>query len=441
MVLGRAHRATGGTLTSVIVLALDTSTPSVTAGVCRLVRVDGDDRGGGGGRAEVTTLASRVTVDGRAHAELLTPHVVECLADAGLSAADLDAVVVGIGPGPFTGLRVGMATAASFADALGVPVHGVCALDALAARVRAEGADGSLVVVTDARRREAYSAAYDRSGTRTSGPSVGPAATIALDAVSHVAGDPLRIAELTGPVPPRFGHATAPDPAGLVTVAADDLLVGVTPAPLEPLYLRRPDAVPPKKVERSRALHCAESNPAMDLVTYGPLVADDAMRCAELELALFAGDGPWSAAAFLSEIGSRHTTCISARVGDQLVGYAVLAALGPDGDREFEVHTIGVEPDRQGRGVGRTLLRALLDVADAEDAPVVLDVRTDNVPARTLYEAHGFEVVGLRPRYYRPSMADAYLMTRPAKTTLAKAATTATRPAGESGAAGEGSAS
>jgi ribosomal-protein-alanine N-acetyltransferase len=155
--------------------------------------------------------------------------------------------------------------------------------------------------------------------------------------------------------------------------------------------------------------------PAPDAVVHGSLTADDAMRCAELEKVLFAGDGPWSAIAFLSEIAAPHTTCIAARVGDRLVGYAVLAALGGPGDREFEVHTIGVDPQYQGRGIGRAMLRRLLAPADAEGAPVVLDVRTDNVPARSLYEAHGFEVAGVRPRYYRPSMADAYLMIRPGR--------------------------
>lgn len=150
-------------------------------------------------------------------------------------------------------------------------------------------------------------------------------------------------------------------------------------------------------------------------VVHDHLVADDAMRCADLERVLFPADGPWSARAFLSEIGSRHTLCLAARVDDVLVGYAVLAVLGPEGDREYEVHTIGVDPAHQGRGIGRALLERMLAVADADAAPVVLDVRTDNVPARTLYEAHGFEVVGLRPRYYRPSMADAHLMVRPAR--------------------------
>lgn len=147
-------------------------------------------------------------------------------------------------------------------------------------------------------------------------------------------------------------------------------------------------------------------------VVYDALTADDAMECAALDLVLFGADGPWSAASFLSEIGSRHNRCFAARVNGELVGYAVLAALGIGSDREFEVHTIGVSAASQGLGIGRMLLRQMLDVVDAEGAPLLLDVRTDNMPARTMYESHGFEIVGLRPRYYRPSNADAYLMKR-----------------------------
>ena len=235
-----------------LVLAVDTSTPAVTAGVCRLVdTADGPS---------VTALASRVTVDARAHAELLTPHILDCLAEAGLAPPALDAVVVGTGPGPFTGLRVGMVTAAAFADAIGRPVYGVCSLDALAARARAAGADGDLVVVTDARRREAYHARYSPDGSRVAGPSVGPAALIGVDGDPRPVGDPDRIAELAAAAPgalpahPAAVEVTAPDPAGLVTVAAAELLAGAAPAALEPLYLRRPDAVPPRRVEPSSAL-------------------------------------------------------------------------------------------------------------------------------------------------------------------------------------------
>ncbi|HYZ07958.1 MAG TPA: tRNA (adenosine(37)-N6)-threonylcarbamoyltransferase complex dimerization subunit type 1 TsaB, partial [Pseudonocardiaceae bacterium] len=131
-----------------LVLALDTATPAVTAGVLRL-RVAGPPE----------LLASRVTRGARAHGELLTPSVRAVLAEAGVRTVDLDAVVCGAGPGPFTGLRVGMVTAAALADGLGVPVHPVCSLDAIA-----QEAGGPVLVATDARRREVYWARYDASG-------------------------------------------------------------------------------------------------------------------------------------------------------------------------------------------------------------------------------------------------------------------------------------
>ena len=234
-----------------LVLALDTATPTVTVGLCSLAP---------GG--QVTEVASRSTVDARAHAELLTPHLLECLGEAGLGPDAVEAVVVGIGPGPFTGLRVGMATAAAFADALGVAVHGVCTLDAIAVRARTAGYDGDLLVVTDARRREAYHGRYDRAGTRIAGPAVGPAAAVDTDGVRSVVGDAVRVAELD-PAPGRVVDTgiCAPDPVSLVTVAASALSARTPPEPLEPLYLRRPDAVVPRPRPLSPALRASGGDP------------------------------------------------------------------------------------------------------------------------------------------------------------------------------------
>jgi len=188
---------------STLILAIDTATPAVTAGI---VKLDG-----------VEVLAERVTVDARAHAEQLTPNVLGALADAGLTVDGLGAVVVGYGPGPFTGLRVGMATAAAYGHALGIAVYGVCSLDAI-------GIDtaGDALVVTDARRREVYWARY-RDGVRVDGP-----------AVSSPADVPGADEALTLP-------AVYPTAAGLVRAVED---WNAEPAPLIPLYLRRPDAKP-----------------------------------------------------------------------------------------------------------------------------------------------------------------------------------------------------
>jgi tRNA threonylcarbamoyl adenosine modification protein YeaZ len=201
-----------------LVLAVDTATPAVTAGV---VLVDDDG---------IRTLAEQVTVDPRAHAERLTPNIVAALADAAIAVEQLDAVVVGCGPGPFTGLRVGMATAAAFGHALGVPVHGVCSLDAIAA-----GTTGDVLVVTDARRREVYWARY-RDAVRVDGPAVNTAADVPAGAEA-VAGavDQAALFDL-----PRLAPVY-PTAAGLVAVVAD---WENDPEPLVPLYLRRPDAKP-----------------------------------------------------------------------------------------------------------------------------------------------------------------------------------------------------
>ena len=169
-----------------LVLALDTSTPTVTAGVVELRRphelIAGPTATGGatGGAAiePVRSLAEHTVTDAFAHAERLVPLARAALAEAGRTFADLDAVVVGLGPGPFTGLRVGIATAAALGDGLGIPVHGVPSHDAMA---RATGATApDLLVVTDARRREVYLSAYDGRGRRLLGPLVAAPALPAL---------------------------------------------------------------------------------------------------------------------------------------------------------------------------------------------------------------------------------------------------------------------
>ena len=143
-----------------------------------------------------------------------------------------------------------------------------------------------------------------------------------------------------------------------------------------------------------------------------PLVRSDATRCAELEAVLFNGDDPWPEVAFVRELAVPHNRYVGARVDDLLVGYAGIARLGRTPPFEYEIHTIGVDPDYQGRGIGRRMMTDLLDFA-GPDGVVFLEVRTDNEPAIALYESLGFVRVGLRKRYYRAG-ADAYTMKREA---------------------------
>jgi tRNA threonylcarbamoyl adenosine modification protein YeaZ len=216
---------------TVLVLVVDSATPAVTAALAE-VRPDG-----------VRVLAQRCTVDARAHGELLAPHITAALAEAAVHPGALGAVVAGLGPGPFTGLRVGLVTAATLGHALSIPTYGVCSLDALGHTAAPE----RVVVATDARRREVYWAAYD-GGKPLTEPAVDAPATVAeraadMDVVAAVGEGAHRYADTLGlPVrdEPRY-----PPPAALAALAAERVLTGAPGERLHPLYLRRPDAVEP----------------------------------------------------------------------------------------------------------------------------------------------------------------------------------------------------
>jgi tRNA threonylcarbamoyl adenosine modification protein YeaZ len=210
----------------VLVLALDTSTPAVTAALGEVT-----DSGMKG-------IAERRTVDPRAHGERLAPQVQLVLDDAGVRPRELAAIVAGVGPGPFTGLRVGLATAAAMGQALGIPTYGICSLDALG---RAAG-PGRVLVATDARRREVYFATY-ADGVRVTGPEVAKPAEILVEADRAVGEGALKYSEIFGiPIDDRLLY---PSGEALIALAAEQVRRQAPGDPLTPLYLRRPDAVEP----------------------------------------------------------------------------------------------------------------------------------------------------------------------------------------------------
>ena len=228
-----------------LLLALDTATATATAALHDGERV----------------LASARAPEPRRHAEGLVPAVREVLDAAGRSRADVTAVAVGVGPGAFTGLRVGLVSALALGEALGVPVHGVCSLDAVAAAALATGEVGAgeeFVVALDARRREVHSARYGGSPLRRlEGPAVGPAADVRREGVRVVGGG----AELyPAALGPRPGRQEGPGPLDVdaahlaaVAVAALAGTGGWELLPPAPLYLRRPDAVEPGARKRVSA--------------------------------------------------------------------------------------------------------------------------------------------------------------------------------------------
>lgn len=263
-----------------IILGIDTATSATTVAV---------------GRSGATV--SRRTVDPHGHVESLAPMIAEVLDESNLSPADIDVVACGVGPGPFTGLRVGISTAIAMATTLNRPVVGVCTHDVIARATlaqpstSAEGGDGELVegvlVATTARRAETFVSTYDRNGVRSSGPiavSNDDAREWILSDQHIVSGDAVpRL--LDGGAPISWG-VTFPDASDLIAIVqerhesgegwpgADLAVAELDPAtargdstaqvlldrarrgrvllPPRPLYLRAPDAVarPPQSVEQ-----------------------------------------------------------------------------------------------------------------------------------------------------------------------------------------------
>ena len=220
-----------------LLLAFDTATPAVTAAI-------GESAPDGA----FTLRAGASSVDARRHGELLSPTVQRLTEEAGITLADLDAVAVGIGPGPYTGLRVGLATAHALADALGIPCHGVTTLDALAF---ATGRTEPFLAMTDARRKEVFWARYDDRLTRVGEVQVAKPAELDTGGLPLVGGGARMYAEVlgAGAGDPEPLH---PDAAAMAELVLLRLSQGVKLPEPQPLYLRRPDAVEPGTPKKVR---------------------------------------------------------------------------------------------------------------------------------------------------------------------------------------------
>lgn len=272
-----------------LLLALDTATAASTVAV-------------GDGSAEPAELTEVV---GNRHAERTAAQIAQVLSEAGTTASQLDLIVVGIGPGPYTSTRAGVVLARSFGLALGIPVVGYCTLDVIAAEVSGVAADGShpaatagregFGVATDARRKEIYWASYSAAGIRETGPRVGrpdsvldppgvprgwagngldrfpeieeeqgivrlaprfPSAAVLIDCVRRILEDGDGPSESLARPMARLGAADALAQLGGLDDRHGDGGVARIPAgallPAVPAYLRRPDARPPTLAGASR---------------------------------------------------------------------------------------------------------------------------------------------------------------------------------------------
>ena len=400
-----------------LVLAIDTSTDMLACAVAEVVR--------GEAPAAVRVLASGDHLCRRHANEELVTTCGEVLAQAGLTMADVDAVLVGRGPGSFTGVRIGIATAKGLACGLGCPLFGASTLDAVAWGAWRAGVRGLVGVVGDAMRREVYPGLYSVGDE-------GPVRLFDVEAVSKVpeaiaawagrsdageivlAGDGLKKyrAQYEAAGFSRFVEEGAwhPKGEGLARAFAAEVAAGVVtqsgdPALVLPVYTRLSDA------EENEAKRLGLAEPATAAITgcddaladrhlqLRPMSVNDVAAVAALEQVVFAPSHhtPWSEQAFADDLAEPGHIWWVAHDEGELIGYAGGVFAGG----EVQVSNVAVAEGRRREGIaGRLLARVTYDGQMLGATTSSLEVDVDNEGARALYGRLGYREVGRRPNYY-----------------------------------------
>ncbi len=403
--------------TSYTVLAFDTSTDMLACAVAQWTPLKG-------GSANVRMLASGDHLCRRQSNVELTGTILETLESAGLTMADVDAVLVGRGPGSFTGVRIGIATAKGIACGLGCMLHGTSTLDAVAWRAWLAGERGLLAVADDAMRGEVYPGIYKLDDT-------GAHRSFATESVCKVdvcvakwslrddkdelllTGDGLKryrakfeAAGFTRFLDEELWHLTG---EALLRAAASpdryDADESGDPALVQPVYTRLSDA---EENERQRlglgkSGFMRSTGVAEELAgihtQLRPMSLNDAEAVASLEAAAFssAPHVAWKRQMFEDELVLPGRSWWVAHDRGSVIGFAGGQLCGDD----FEISDVAVADDRRREGIAtRLIARLAYDAQMLNALTISLEVDVDNEPARSLYGKLGFEQTGRRPNYY-----------------------------------------
>jgi len=365
--------------------------------------------------------ATRALVEenvGHGHTRRLASLIERVLGEAGVRATELGSIATDLGPGSFTGVRVGLATARALALVSGARLLGASSLAALA---HATTEPRTLVVpLVGAGRRDLY-AGFFRVATQgrvrlLAAPRVGtPEALLgALEEVHALVPD--HEVRFVGPGAGRERERLEAAHPGSTRsglrfdgLSALDLAAATRkpegpgaglPEPgreMEPAYVR-----PAQAEERVR-----HKVTGLTPARVRTMASVDLPRIDELEHKLFAD--PWPRGSFLDALADPRAVCLVAERGEGVAGYLVATALPP----VAELQNLGTAPEQQRAGVARALVDALIDTCRARGVrELALEVRVSNGAAQALYRSHGFQLVGLRRGYYRRPEEDALLMAR-----------------------------
>jgi tRNA threonylcarbamoyladenosine biosynthesis protein TsaB len=352
------------------ILAVDTALASCSAALFD----DQNDR----------VLAERFTPMTRGHAETIAPMVRDVMRDSGLSFATLDRIAVTIGPGTFTGLRIGLSFARGLALALKVPVVGVTTLKALAANVTSNPDEIPIVVAIDAKRGNIFIQTFASGLQQLDEPRLCAVAEAALNIATGQyllvgSGSDALIATCCRSA--QLIKAEASDFVTAGTVAK--LAAGDNPpaAPPQPLYLKPPYAKLP-----------GDPQPT---VTIGEATASQSNLLAALHAQCF--DQGWTSKAIAELMTMPGAFALQARSGEGLLGFVLARSAGD----QAEILTICVTPPYRRRHVAEKLMQAAAERLAREGAlSLYIEVAASNAAALKLYEQLGFLATGRRPDYY-----------------------------------------
>jgi tRNA threonylcarbamoyladenosine biosynthesis protein TsaB len=331
----------------------------------------------------------------RGHAEALAPMVAEVMQASGLAFRDLDRITVTVGPGTFTGVRIGLSFARGTGLACGIPVIGIDSLSAISANT---GAGGPLLVVADARNEEVYAASFGAESRIIDGPCI----TTLARAAESVPPDTRVIGTAKHAVITASGRRDlSASSGGDLPVAAHfaRLAASLPPGDMPaPLYLRAPDAKPqPIPLRKAGAIVIEELS-----IAAAPLLAT-------LHADAFASG--WSVSSFGELMGMPGAATRLALVHGEPAAF-LLTRRAAD---EAEIITIATRPEAQRRGIARQLLAlTLTELAGQGVRHVFLEVGASNAAGLALYRGMGFAEVGRRKGYYkqRHGAEDAIVMRR-----------------------------
>ena len=396
-----------------LVLALDTSTDMLA---CAVARVDN-------GAVDVLAAGDHLCRR-RANVELVGT-CQDTLAAAGLKMADVDAVLVGRGPGSFTGVRIGIATAKGLACGAGLGLYGTSALDAMAQAAWLAGTRGRLAVVADAMRGEVYPGIYelDEKGahrTFTAESVVKADACVAELAARADAGELtlsgnglLKYAEKFAAAGFGANRCTAQDAwwptgEGLVRAAVEaDVFAEQNgdPALVLPIYTRLSDAEENERTRLGLKEPATVELTGVDDALAGihcqlrPMTLNDVAPVAALEAQVFSDENhePWSEKVFYEDVSTHNHVWWVAHDRGTIIGYAGGAVVAD----ELQIANVAVAADRRREKIAARLLgRVAYDAQMLGATWASLEVEVGNNGAEALYRGLGFEEAGVRPNYY-----------------------------------------